>query len=150
MISRTRFCAPKPIARLASPASVAIGVTLMPNSGIAVSSAMPQTTLVPALNSIPANVRVCCSRAWAARVCEAARLMTRLVTTRNNRFRISATAIIPSTCRPFRSVNSDQWVKVKVLGIKLYRRASITLELRASRTRQALCLRAGRTKGGSR
>jgi hypothetical protein len=56
---------------------------------------------------------------------------------------------MPSTCRPFRSVKSDQWVKVKVLGIKLYRRASITLELRASRTRQCSALGASRIRGGS-
>jgi hypothetical protein len=47
--SWTRFCAPKPMARLARPAAAASGVTLKPISGKAISAAITKMTAFPPL-----------------------------------------------------------------------------------------------------
>ena len=72
MTSRTRFCAPKPIARPAIPAPVRIGSTSIASSRSTIRTATNQTVTVTRLVRIPPSVlaRRCHSRsAWVCR-CE--------------------------------------------------------------------------------
>ena len=109
--SRTRFCAPKPSAKVARPATASMGVTFTPNSGSAVRTATTMMTVEPTLARIPASVRICCSRICAAREGVVASFTIRRESERTRRTSRKETSRMPARREPLATVQSVQRVK---------------------------------------
>src|SRR5260370_40328443 len=109
------FCGPKPIPRLAKPATAASGVTLIPTTSSAVSAAAPRIIVTPTVLRIPASRRVCSSRISATRACDAAGFTSHRVISFSSRIKINAATHIPARRMPSLQVNSGHFAEKMVI-----------------------------------